>query len=171
MLSTKTWLAPLCGIVLTGCASASAFNSLVDVFTSGETAFVREGGASLQCGDNGDGLRVQTFPDGDALRQWEQTQGVTLLKKESGTGYRYAVLSMGSQPSAGYGIAVSRKALLDGDVLTLRATIIQPAPTQTLPQNPTAPCSLVVMPAGDYTQVDVQDQDGLLIATTAQTRS
>lgn len=160
----------LASVLLSGCASANAFNALVDVFSSGETAYVREGGASLSCGTTGDRTQVQLFPDLAAWQQWEQAHGLTLLKKASGT-YRYALIEMGARPSGGYGILVSRKALLDGDLLTLRATVIQPTSDQTVSPQPTQPCSLVVLPQGDYTQVEVQDQEGQVIATTAPAAS
>lgn len=165
MLSIKSVAVMLAGAVLVGCASVSALGDLVDVFSSGQTAYVREGGASLRCGTDGDATRVQYFADLDALRQWEQAHGLTLLKNGGGA-YRYALVEMGARPSGGYGVVVSRKALIDDDRLTLRATVIQPADGQTVSPKPTQPCSLIVLPPGDYMQVEVQDQDGQLIATT-----
>jgi hypothetical protein len=160
------------GLMLTGCATVSdtvtgVVSDVLDVFASDHTAYVREAGRALNCGTTDAKISVQLFKTKDEVKQWEASRNLSLLKS-SGGAYAYALVDMGQQPSGGYGVVVSRKAQMDGNLISLKATLIQPEEGQSVPMAPTSPCVLIVLPQGEYTQAEVVDQNGKLIATTAK---
>lgn len=171
----KQMLALVAGLGLCGCttvgtvgdAVSDVVTDILDVFSKDHTAYVRESGHSLHCGSTDKQMSVRLFANKNEVKQWEQSRKLSLLKSTGGA-YAYALVEMGEQPSGGYGVLVSRKAAMEGDLLTLKATLIQPEPDQTVPLEPTSPCALIVLPQGEYTQVAVRDQNGKLIATTEQ---
>lgn len=172
----------LSGIALCGCTTvgnvtetvadtvSGAVTDLLDVFSRDHTAYVRESGHALNCGTTDNQIRVQLFLTKDEAKQWERSRNLSLLKPGGGN-LAYALVDMGQQPSGGYGVLVSRKAEMSGDMLTLKATLIQPEPDQIVPLEPTNPCALIALPQGDYKQVEVKDQNGQVIATTVQKTS
>lgn len=165
----------LVSIALGGCAAAGnvseavsgAVVDLLDVFSQDHTAYVRESGHSLNCGTTDKQISVRLFMNKEEAKQWEASRNISLLKPGGGS-YLYALVDMGLQPSGGYGVLVSRKAEIRGDLLTLKATLLQPEQGQPVSMALTNPCALIVLPPGEYTQVEVRDQDGKLIATTVK---
>lgn len=169
----------LASFALCGCAAvgnvtetvsetvSGVVTDLLDVFSKDHTAYVRESGHSLNCGSTDKQMSVRLFLTKDEAKQWETSRNLSLLKPGGGS-YAYALVDMGQQPTGGYGVLVSRKAEMSGDLLTLKATLIQPEQGQVVSLASTNPCALIVLPLGEYKQVEVKDQDGKLIATTAQ---
>lgn len=158
------------GFLLTGCATVTdtvsdVVTDVLDVFARDHTAYVREAGHSLNCGTTEATISVRLFKTKDEVKQWETSHNLSLLKPGGGA-YAYALVDMGQQPSGGYGVVVSRKAQMEGDLISLKATLIQPEPEQPVSLAQTSPCVLIVLPQGDYSQVEVRDQNGSLIATT-----
>lgn len=170
-------LALVASLTLGGCASvgnvtetvggavSDVVTDLLDVFAQDHTAYVRESGRSLRCGTTDKQMQVRLFKNKDEVKQWQESRKLNLLKSGGGH-YSYALVEMGEQPSGGYGVLVSRKAEMDGDLLTLKATLIQPESDQSVSLEPTSPCALIALPQGEYTQVAVKDQNGHVIATT-----
>jgi hypothetical protein len=158
------------GFLLSACATVTdtvsgVVTDVLDVFASDHTAYVREAGRNLQCGTTEPRISVRLFKSRDEVKQWEVSRNLNLLKPGGGA-YAYALVDMGRQPSGGYGVVVSRKAQMDGDLMSLRATLIEPEEGQAVSLEPTSPCVLIVLPQGDYTQLEAQDQNGRVIATT-----
>lgn len=141
--------------VLGGCASGS------DWF--GESTTVAEVGRALACGTVGTKPRLQLLADAGAVRLWERSHGLRLNTGFLDAG-RYALVEMGRHSTGGYGIAVSSKARRSGNTLALIATFSSPAPDAMVTQMLTSPCVLVRLPAGDYTRLELLDQDGQMRA-------
>ena len=159
------------GFLLTGCATVTdtvsdVVSDVLDVFARDHTAYVREAGRALNCGTTEAQISVRLFKTKDEVKQWETSRNLSLLKPGGGGAYAYALVDMGQQPSGGYGVVISRKAQMEGDLISLRATLIQPEEGQSVSMAQTSPCVLIVLPQGDYTQVEAKDQNGNLIATT-----
>lgn len=156
----------LSSLLLTSCATMSeTVDDLLDVFATETTAYVREAGRSPRCGSAPKQLSVRLFENQDEVLQWQDHRNLKLLK-QSGGNYAYALIEMGAKPSGGYGVLVSRKAALDGDELTLKATILQPDPEAKLKPEKTSPCVLITLPRGEYDEIFVEDQNGEIIAKT-----
>jgi hypothetical protein len=101
---------------------------------------------------------LQVLADTGAVRLWERSHGVRLNTGFLDAG-RYVLVEMGRHSTGGYGIAVSSEARRSGSTLELNATFFTPAPDAMVTQMLTSPCVLVRLPAGDYTQLRLLDQD------------
>jgi hypothetical protein len=159
-MSCRPWVAGLACALLAGCSFKPE-----KIFASYTAIEVREVGRSLQCGSADEKERVHLLPDAQAVLQWQASRGMTLAGPETLAQVPYAVVEMGIRPTGGYGLAVSRAAVLRGDLVILNATFVSPAPGSLRTQALTSPCALVALPAGRYRSIEVQDPTGAVRAS------
>ena len=126
---------------------------------------VRDVGRSLQCKAPDENAAVQLFANARAVADWQAARGVTLAPAEGLAQASYVLIEMGLKPTGGYGLAVSRAAILKGETLTLNATFVAPGAGAIVTQAQSSPCALVWLPPGRYRAVEVQDQAGAVRAT------
>lgn len=146
-------------------AAALAGCGITRLFSGGEQIAVREVGRSLYCGTATEAAQAALLPDLDAVLEWQSARGVTLAPPEALARAPYAIVEMGVRPTGGYGIAVSRAAVLRGESLVLRATFVSPAPGTIRTQALSTPCALVQLPPGRYLTLEVEDQNGVVRAS------
>lgn len=78
---------------------------------------------------------------------------------------RVLVISMGTRPTSGYFLNLAQtRAPLDGKMLTLFVTWHEPAANSILAQVITQPCLVVAVEKGEYNQVRIVDQSGIMRA-------
>ena len=159
MNRTLSLLAPALG-ALTACGLKAG-----DVFTSATPIQVREVGRSLQCNTPGPEPHAQLLDDGAAAWSWQKSRGINLAGRESLGDSPYAVVETGAKHTGGYGLAVSRAAALQGDLVILNATFISPGENSMVTQALTSPCALVELPAGRYRSIEVRDPSGAVRAS------
>lgn len=130
---------------------------------------VQEVWRSQQCKAPDATPRAFLFRNLQELIGWLAQRGLSLPTSLYLADGGYALVDMGAFPTAGYGVAVSRDAVLRGDgVARLNATFVRPAPGGAVAQVRTSPCALVALPAGArYTAVEVADQEGRQVAASA----
>jgi hypothetical protein len=129
---------------------------------------VQEVGRSQQCHAAGAETRVELLDNADAVRAWQSARGVDLMAGRPLAEAPYAIVDVGARSTGGHGVAVSRSAVLRGDLLVLYATFISPGADQSAAQVLTSPCALVQLPPGRYNSVEIQDQDETVRATGAR---
>jgi len=128
------------------------------IFASYSDIEVQEVARSLQCGTANSQPRVQLFAGPGSARAWAATRTVALPEVLAET--PHVVVELGQRASGGYGLAISRSAVLRGGLLILRGTFISPAPGRVVTQALTSPCVLVQLPPGRYSAIEVQDPAG-----------
>jgi hypothetical protein len=126
---------------------------------------VREVGRSLYCNTEAADTAAYLFADAAAVQAWQASRGLNLVAAGALADAPHALVEMGQRPTGGYGLAVSRAAVLRGELLILSATFISPGPDRMVSQALTSPCVLVRLPPGRYSTVEVQDQAGAARAT------
>ena len=119
------------------------------------------------CAASADTAAVTLIADAAALRDWQQARGVDLIGNAPLPAGPFAVVDHGSRATGGYGVLVSRRAVLRGRMLTLTASFLSPKPDEMRAQALTSPCVLVKLPAGHYDSVEIVDPAGLRRAVTA----
>lgn len=78
------------------------------------------------------------------------------------------LVSMGQQPSAGYGFDVSRlSATVENHTAVVRLTPVAPPPGALTAQVMTHPCILIRVPRGDYSRIRVVDPNGEILGDVA----
>jgi hypothetical protein len=152
-------------LLLAAAALAGCGFSPDRLFSSSSQIEVREVGRSLYCKTPGEDAQARLLPDLRAVVDWQAQRGVTLAAKESLVQAPHVVVEMGTRPTGGYGIAVARQAELRGDLVTLQATFVSPAPGSMRTQALSTPCVLVRLPPGRYGRVEVQDPTGTVRAS------
>lgn len=150
----------LLAAALAGCGFKPA-----ELFTRSSRIEVREVGRSLYCNSATEQARAALLDTPQAVLDWQAARGVTLAGGESLAQAPHAIVEMGTRPTGGYGLAVSRAAMLRGDLLILQATFVSPAPGSIRTQALSSPCALVRLPPGRYGAIEVQDQTGAVRAT------
>lgn len=135
------------------------------IFASYTHIEVREVGRSLYCNAPGQEVTARLFSGAAAVLGWMDARSVRLSAKDLLADVPYAVIEMGQRNTGGYGVAVSRAAVLRGELLILSATFVSPDPDRMVTQALTSPCVLVQLPPGRYSTVEVQDQTGTSRAT------
>lgn len=120
------------------------------------------------CNTEGAQAKVTLLPGVDAVRAWQTAHGVELVGVDPlPSAGAYVLVEMGSRPTAGYGILVSRQALLGSGRLQLSASLLAPDPASASAEMLTSPCVLVALPqSGVYTRVELRDPGGELLART-----
>jgi len=130
------------------------------VFATYVNLEVQEAGRSNQCHTAGPREHVTLFRDLAELRAWQKERGLEFTGAEPLSDAPYTVIEMGAKPTGGYGLAVSREAVLRGELLIVKANFIGPPEGALTAQMLTSPCVLVKLPPGRYGTVEVQDPDG-----------
>jgi hypothetical protein len=152
--------AVLLALAVAGCGFKPA-----KIFSSYAQIEVREVGRSLYCNTPGEDVQAVLLPGAQAVVDWQTARGVTLAGPESLMQAPYAVVETGVRPTGGYSLAVTRQAVLRGELLILQATFFSPAAGSLRTQALSSPCVLVQLPAGRYSTVEVQDASGAVRAT------
>lgn len=128
---------------------------------------VSEVGRSQQCGAEDETTRVRYFPDAAALQAWELQRNISLSAGASASPKgAFALVELGRQSTAGYGVVISRLAGRRADVLTLKGTFIAPASGSMQAAVMTSPCVLISLPARYYSAIELVDQNGTLRANS-----
>jgi hypothetical protein len=118
-------------------------------FISAETVTSQESPVQLEFGTNS-ALRA-------ALNQVDFTQ------------YGVLLISMGRQPTAGYGLGYEGgSAQLHDDILEVRVSWQEPEPGYLTAQVLTSPCLLLKLPAVTFQKIRVLDQKGQVRVTTVR---
>jgi hypothetical protein len=128
------------------------------VFTRPDLAVeALEVGRALSCNTSGRESALTWLADGAAVQAWQAEHGVTLSINALPQGH-YAIAEMGQRSTGGYSLSVSRQAATKDEVLYLKATYLVPANAAQVTANITSPCSLVLLPAGDFKTLVLLDQ-------------
>jgi PrcB C-terminal len=152
-------LVPGLALALAGCAGASR------VFSSYAQIQVREVARSLYCNTPAEASQAVLLPEPQAVLDWQAARGIALAGSESLAQAPHAIVEMGLRPTGGYSLAVARAAVLRGERVVLQATFFTPAPGSMRTQAVSTPCVLVQLPAGRYSEVEVQDPTGHVVAS------
>lgn len=131
-----------------------------------QSDYVEEAGRALDCGTQRSATTVQVLASADEVRSWQISRGVTLAGDDVLRTGAYALVELGSRPSGGYGLLISRDADVRNDTLILHATSIEPDANHPATDGITSPCVLLSLPAKPYRGVSVVNQYGRLLATT-----
>lgn len=166
----RSHLPLLLAVLLSACAKPGWVRvpDFSDWFTRENSVVVQEAARVDVCGTPGGESVASLIPDLPSLQGWAANRGIELV---SITGKPlpegpYAIVEYGQRPNSGYGIAVSRLAgMKEGDLL-LKATFFEPIPGRWSSDEPSSPCVIVALPAGEYTRVRLIDQSGLVRADT-----
>ncbi len=149
-------------LLLCGCAATQDW-SMPDVgkwFSRENAVAVEEVRRAQVCNSPTDQAAVTLFPDLAAAHAWEASRGVALIGDAPLPDGPYALVEMGTRNTGGYGVAVSRTAGRNGDVLILKATFIAPAADRMVTEMISSPCVLVSLPQAHYAEIQLIDQDG-----------
>jgi hypothetical protein len=157
----------LCALACAAALLAGCGFKAEKLFSSYTRIDVRDVGRSLYCNSASDEAQARVLPNLQAVLDWQSERGIMLAAPESLTQAPYAVVEMGTRPTGGYGLAVSRSAVLRGELVILSATFVSPAPGSMRTQAVSSPCALVRLPPGRYDRVELQDQTGAVRATGA----
>lgn len=151
-------------LVLAACTAACTFKpaKLLSSYTHLE---VREVGRSRHCNADRVDPAAYLFPDAAGVAAWQAPRSLSLLPADAPADAPYVLVELGDRATGGYGIAVSRAAVLRGELLILSATFVSPGPGSIVTQALTSPCVLVRLPPGRYSAVEIQDQTGAVRAT------
>ncbi|MDH4459250.1 MAG: protease complex subunit PrcB family protein [Nevskia sp.] len=150
---------------LLGCAWLAACSGVpgtarVPFDAAGDEVEVREIRQLSACAAAGTDAAVHLLADEQALRDWQQARGIDLIGPGALPPGPFAVVDHGARPTAGYGLAVSRRAKVGYATLTLVASFLGPKTDNTSSGAPTSPCVLVALPAGAYRRIVVIDPSG-----------
>ncbi len=147
------------------CAPLTACSMLGSSPPEGDTMHVLEARRLAVCNSDGPQARISLLADREAVRGWQRAHNVDLVGVDPlPTEGPYVLVEMGVRLSAGYGIAVSREALLDQGTARLSASLLTPAPGAVAAEVVTSPCVLVALPPGAYRAVELRDPAGALLA-------
>ncbi|MGH8457635.1 MAG: protease complex subunit PrcB family protein [Stenotrophobium sp.] len=154
----------LCIVLLPGCA---AMTQVVQFFSGAQPAYVQEAGRAEDCGVQRPETTVLVLASADEVRKWQVSRGIALADDDALKPGPYALVELGSRPSGGYGLVISRDADVRKEVLVLKGTFFAPDAGQPAAQGASSPCVLVSLPSQPpYRGVSVVDQLGHLRATT-----
>ena len=149
--------------LLSGCA---VWNSLFDLERPVDIEEVRR---LPSCGVQGQGPepKVHYFVDAAAMEVWEQERGIQFAEAGPRIEGPFALVETGERGLEGYGVLVSREAVVHSDgTLVLRSTFFYAAqPRGTRAE--ASPCVLLALPAYRYGAIELYDQEGVLRARTS----
>jgi hypothetical protein len=137
-------------------------------FNNENAVKVQEVARANVCGTAGGESVVTLLPSLASLQNWSTGRGVELipLTNKPLEEAPYAVIEFGQRPNSGYGLAISRQAALKGNALLLKATYFEPTQGRWSSAEPSSPCVVVLLPAGEYASVRLIDQSGEVRAGT-----
>lgn len=144
----------------------SACSTLAGLFTPARAVTVEEAGRGQFCPASSEKLSAQFFITAEAVLNYEAQVGLDLHPGEPLSPGVYVLVSMGRRPTGGYGLLVDPSAYVDGDVAKLHVTAIVPRADSAPPPEPSSPCVLVRLPAGDWRGAAVYDENGSRRAKT-----
>lgn len=148
----KTLAVVLTALLIGGCSVLDGWRD------PGEPRRVDEVARATVCGGEGAEAWVRAYATTARLRQ--APEAAPLPGLEALPNGAYVLIGMGQRSSGGHGLAVSREAFeLDGR-LRLQATFVSPAAGRMTTQMLTSPCVLLRVPATEWREVEVIDQDG-----------
>ncbi|MES2489747.1 MAG: protease complex subunit PrcB family protein [Pseudomonadota bacterium] len=150
-------------LLLSGCTSDLGW---LLRFSGDSPIEVRELARSMQCGTQEEQSAVTVFTDANEFRKWQEQRGVKLIDSDAMPAGPYALVEMGRRATAGFGVAISRKAGMRRDLVVLKGTFISPAADAISPQVITSPCVLMGLPSRFYRGVVVFNQAGEIQATS-----
>lgn len=159
--------------LLCGCKALDTLDRIVAdpsqaISLHGDTT-VLEAARSLRCNAPDNISRVTLLKDLAAVRLWQASRGIQFGNDAALAAGFYALVDLGQRPSGGYGLAITRPAVLHEDGhLFLRATFVEPAAGTPASAEITSPCALVKLPAAAIQFVRVYDQSERLRADSAQ---
>jgi protease stability complex PrcB-like protein len=120
------------------------------------------------CNSQGSSTELSLFPDATAVADWQKSRGIDLIGAEPlPSAWVYVLIELGTRDTTGYGLAVSRAALLSDGNAKLNATFFAPAPDDPVTSTASSPCVLVALPPGSYHSVQLSDPSGTVRATLA----
>lgn len=156
---------------LLGCAWLAACSGVpgtarVPFDAAGDEVEVREIRQLSACAATGTDAAVHLLADEQALRDWQQARGIDLIGPGALPPGPFAVVDHGARLTAGYGLAVSRRARAGDATLTMVASFLSPKADDTRSDTPTSPCVLVALPAGAYRRIVVIEPSGRRRAMT-----
>lgn len=164
----------LASLMLAACAKPAWVRAPdVSSWFNGENGvMVQEVARANVCGTAGGESVVTLLPTLGALQAWASGRGVEFvpLTNKPLAEAPYAVIEFGQRPNSGYGLAISRQAGLKGGELLLKATFFEPTPGRWSSDEPSSPCVVVLLPAGEYENVRLMDQTGEIRAGTEGSR-
>lgn len=142
-------------------------------FNAENAVEVREMVRADACGTAGGESEVTVVPDLSALKAWAASRNVNLdtAGNQALPATPYAIVEFGQRPNSGYGLAVSRQAGMQNDVLLLKATFFEPQKGRWASTEPSSPCVLVSLPQREYRAVKLIDQTGKVRAASEDRRS
>lgn len=149
--------------LLSGCA---AWNS---VFDRERPVDIEEVRRLASCGVLGQGPepKVHYLVDAAAIEAWAQERGVQGAELNPGVEGPFALVELGERGLEGYGVLVSREAVVHSDGrLVLRSTFFYAAQPRGRPAQ-ASPCVLLALPAYRYSEIELYDQEGILRAHTS----
>lgn len=175
MTPTKTCLPVVLAALLLTSACSSSKSWVPDVsmpdfsgwFSKENQVLVAEVGNSNLCNAPNEQTTMQLLPTAQAAAGWQAARGVQLADAAELTPGRYVAVDLGLRSSAGYGLAISRQAGLNGGVLVLKATTFAPAADAMSAQMITSPCALVKLPAVEFDTMKMIDQTGKVRASSS----
>lgn len=135
------------------------------IFSSYTRLEVREVSRSLQCNTPSADTAAYLFGNAAEVQAWQADRALQLVAADALEDAPHAMIELGERMTGGYGLAVSRAAVLRGELLILSATFVSPGPDRFVTQALTSPCVLVRLPPGRYSTIEVQDQTGAVRAT------
>lgn len=166
----RPFLTILLASMLAACAKPAWVRApdISEWFNSENSVMVQEVARANVCGTAGGESVVTLLPGLGPLQSWASGRGVELvsLTGKPLTESPYAVIEFGQRPNSGYGLAVSRQAGRNGSDLILKATYFEPTQGRWASDEPSSPCVVVVLPAGEYDGVRLIDQSGEVRAGT-----
>ena len=138
------------------------------LFSGGDVVQVTEAVRNDICNTPGGESEVHLLPNLAALQSWGASRNIVLpsISGKALPDTPYAVVEFGQRPNSGYGLAVSRRAILDDGVLVLSATFFEPQQGRWADSAPTSTCVAVSLPALEYSAVRVRDQTGKVRANS-----
>lgn len=144
----------------------SACSTLGSLFLPSRAVTVSEAGRSLDCPADSKKPTAQYFLTAEAVLNWEADMNLDLHPDEKLAPGPYVLIGMGQRPTGGYGLLVDPSAYASGDVLKVHVTQLTPPEGSTPPAEPSSPCLLVHLPAGDWHGVAIYDENGSRRAKT-----
>lgn len=148
--------------LLSSCAATGAGSDQPNASQNGELSLVHGGS---QCGSNGAEPRVTWVDDAVSFKR-------IIVRANAKSGRERAVpgmdfqqhgvvwISMGDKPSAGYRINSDGSTFIQDEALNVPVDWAEPAPGYVQAQVLTSPCLLIAVPRGNFTAINVIDQNG-----------
>lgn len=129
---------------------------------------VSEVGRAMDCAASSPDSSIQMFASADAVRAWQQNNGVQLIGDQSMLAGSYVLVQLGQRKNNGYGLLLGPEAQVDDQRVRLHGTFFEPDASSVATEALGGPCVLVRLPVGPWRGIDLYDQAGKRRAWTAQ---